>query len=196
MKKSILLLIVFIFVSIGCESKKAKLIDIEGNNYKTKLFGKNIWMIENLRVKKDKEGHDIDYYYPNQDSSLADTFGLLYDYENACKVCPEGWHLPSNREWSELFDLFGTNSSGSFKDSLFWNDLTITNESYFSIRPAGYGNYGEFNNYFKQRAFMWSKSKVDDHYVWTYVLEDGMDSIRLAPQHPTYGFSIRCVKNN
>ncbi|OFX27214.1 MAG: hypothetical protein A2041_02230 [Bacteroidetes bacterium GWA2_31_9b] len=195
MKKQILNLTVMLIISISCNLEKSKLTDIDGNEYKTKVFGKNTWMLENLRVIRDSNGNDITFYYPNQDTSLAKTYGLLYDYENACKVCPKGWHLPSNEEWTELIKLYESEPVEIFKNNKFWNNTMSSNENGFLIIPSGYGNNGEFDNAFKQRAIIWSKTKQDTHFVWTYGLQKGVDTFRIVLQHPTYAFSVRCVKD-
>lgn len=195
MKKQLLYIIVILSILFSCNSNNIIVFDIDGIAYKTKVYGENVWMIENLRVKKDSSGKDITFYYPNMDTSLAENYGLLYDYKTACKVCPKGWHLPSNKEWEELLKIYESESIEIYKDNSFWEESINPNTNGFSIRPAGYGNNGDFGNLFKQRAIIWSKTKQDTHFVWTFGLQNGIDTFRIAPQHPTYAFSVRCVKN-
>ncbi len=186
----------FIVISIillsCCKDNTIK--DIESNRYKTKKYGQDEWMIENLRVKKDKMGNAIKYYYPNEDAENASVYGLLYDFETACKLCPSGWRLPNNEEWKTLFELDKRNNASDYKDLKYWDGETNTNSSGFAIRPAGSGNNGEYGNHFQSKTLFWSKTKEDEHFVWTYIFESKKDSIRVASQHPTYAFSVRCIK--
>ncbi len=181
-------------IILGCGSNHLTLRDLDGNTYKTKEINGLTWMMENLRVSKDKDGQSIQVYYPNEDPKLQATYGLFYDYETACKVCPEGWRLPNNEDWMQLISSFEQNDAALFKEEGFWENDKASNKSGFSIRPAGYGNSGEFDNNFGQKTLFWSKTKENEHDVWTFIAETGLDSIRWASQHPTYGFSIRCVK--
>jgi uncharacterized protein (TIGR02145 family) len=167
------------------------------NSYPEKEYNGQIWMTENLKNVFDTNGIRIMYFIPNNDSSKIEAYGLLYDYETACKVCPKGWHLPTENEWEQIIDFIGKKSANEMKDSLFWDtkELNLNNKSGFSVRPAGYGNSGEFDNFFGTHAIFWSSTRVYSHFVKCFVLNMTSDSFRCAPQHLTYAFSIRCVRN-
>lgn len=189
--------LLLLFFAIACAPKsEVQLTDLDGNRYTTKKYGQTTWMTENLRVKQDKSGNPITFYFPNDDAGNEKDYGLLYDYPTACEVCPEGWHLPNNQDWVSLFELEKTNVSGKFKDSEFWKGESNSDVSGFSVRPTGYGNNGEHHNQFESKTLFWSISKEDDHYVWTYIFEKGNDTIRWASQHPTYANAVRCIKDN
>lgn len=191
MKPALSILLVFTLLS-SCKNDQGIMIDLEGNQYPLRTYGQTIWMIENLRIKQDKLGNPIAYYFPDADSSNTETFGLLYDYETACKVCPSGWSLPTNQDWKELIE---SNPANSYKDSEYWDNEINSNSTSFSARPAGFGNNEEHKNQFNSKSIFWSNTKEDEHFVWTSILEKGKDSIRMASQHPTYAFSIRCIKH-
>ena len=188
----------FLIVSllVSCDGVQQEMVDYNGNIYKVKQYGKSIWMIENLRATHDHSGNEVTYYYPNNDSTNTKDFGLLYDYQVACKICPDGWRLPTNEDWEELFDLENQNLASNFKDSKHWKGEKNSNISQFSIRPAGYGNNGEHPNNFNDKVILWSKDMEDEHFVWSYILEQGSNSIRIASQHPTYAFTVRCIKES
>ena len=193
MKNSLKIISILMLCLLMSCKKNTLLVDLDGNSYKTKKYGKTIWMIENLKVKQDNVGNSIKYFIPNNDSINIPNFGLLYDYEIACKVCPKGWRIPTNEDWKELFKL--NNIASNYKDRKYWGNDKNSNVSLFSVRPSGYGNNGAHFNKFNSSAILWSKTKENKHFIWTYIIEKGNDSIRKASQHPTYAFSIRCVKS-
>ena len=178
---------------LSCQQKPT-LSDADGNVYASKKFGKTLWMTENLRVTHDRSGAEISYFFPNEDSINVAAYGLFYDYETACKVCPDGWKLPSNQDWEALLSHFSWDAS-VLKDTGFWDKESNTNTSSFSARPAGYGNT-EHPNKFQHSSIFWSSTREDDHFIWTYIFEEARDSVRTASQHPTYGFSVRCIKES
>lgn len=186
--------LLLLFVA-SCNTGNKKLLDTNGNLYKTIKINNTLWMAENLKVKHDSSGEKLNYFFPNGDSTNIKSFGLLYDFENACKSCPKGWRIPNNKEWEELFDFTKHNIAGNYKDRKFWNDERNSNITNFSVRPAGIGNNQEHPNNFNNKVLFWSSSKEEEHFIWTYIFEKGKNKIRKASQHPTYAFSVRCIKN-
>ncbi len=181
---------------MACTSSTPDFVaDQEGNRYAVQTYGDRIWMTENLQSRQDTSGQAVVYYYPNADSNTVATYGLLYDYPTACSLCPSGWRLPTNADWEALLAEEGGPLAHPFKDSLYWQGEQNSNQAGFSLRPAGYGNNGEFDNFFAQKTYLWSITKDNEHDVWAYIAEQGKDSIRSAPQHPTYAFAVRCVKD-
>jgi uncharacterized protein (TIGR02145 family) len=99
----------------------AGVTDIDGNFYPSVIIGNQEWMAENLRVTRDANGNDITrycyYYYPT-DATYCDLSGGLYTWHtvmngatssntnpsNVQGICPTGWHVPSDAEWTELVD--------------------------------------------------------------------------------------------
>lgn len=187
-------LVFILAIGARCSTAYGQLTDREGNSYPTQVFGTTEWMMENLRARSDSAGQPVVYYLPNSDSSTVNTYGLLYDFETASKVCPEGWRLPNNEDWESLLKLKSENRAGQFKDSNFWPGESNSNATGFSARPAGVGNHAEHPNNFGLKALYWSDTHDGDHFIWTYIFEAHKDSIRSASQHPTYAFSARCVR--
>jgi len=73
----------------------------DGKVYRTVKIGNQVWMAENLNY--DAPGSKC----YNNNPANAEKYGRLYDWETAKKVCPAGWHLPSNDEWKVLVDFVG-----------------------------------------------------------------------------------------
>jgi uncharacterized protein (TIGR02145 family) len=92
--------------------------DIDGNTYSTEKFGKKLWMIENLRVTRFNNGDSISlvmdnkkwvnlnypgYCYFDDKRDSIKTYGLLYNgFVVEKNVCPNGWHIPNEKEWQDL----------------------------------------------------------------------------------------------
>lgn len=90
-----------------------KCVDADGNIYETVTIGDQVWMAENMRSTKDRNGNAIAKgyetsettpyrYCPDDNSANVSKYGYLYNWEAAMKVCPKGWHLPSEAEWTQL----------------------------------------------------------------------------------------------
>lgn len=171
--------------------------DVDGNEYETVQIGTQTWMAENLCVTRNPFGVLVISHLPNNIPNNVKEYGRLYDWETACKICPHGWHLPSDNEWTILEDALGDNAGGKMKDKDFWKhpNMGATNERGFSARPTGYWNESGFDNYFGLRGIFWSSTRQDAHFVWSRVLSFDNANLRRAPQHPQYGFSVRCVKD-
>lgn len=145
----------------------APITDIEGNVYNIRTIGNQIWMTENLRVTKYSDGTPITFglYFPDNDISKVEKYGILYDWTAAIKqppkydsimldlqglivqgACPTNWHLPNEVEWMELIDLFGGKEVAGLKLKIanpgYWLEPLNIQEplSGFNAIPAGMFN--------------------------------------------------------
>ncbi len=96
--------------------------DIDGNEYATVIIGNQEWMTENLRVSKynnsdviptglsDNDWTDTTegaYAVYDNDEDLLEAYGKLYNWyavNDARYLCPEGWHVPTDTDWTQLVD--------------------------------------------------------------------------------------------
>jgi len=128
----------------------------DGKTYKIVTIGRKKWMAENLNYQP-QSGNS--WCYDNNNSN-CDKYGRLYDWKTAMTVCPEGWYLPSRREWDNLGETVGGKKkiihmtekiywygAGKKLKKLYgWNDYkgqsgNGTNEYGFSALPSGSGSW-------------------------------------------------------
>ncbi len=193
------------------------LYDIEGNEYQFITIGSQVWMAENLKSTKYNDGSAIPLvtdnadwaalntpafcWYNNDQATYQNTYGALYNWfaVNSGKLCPVGWHVPSDAEWATLtLFLGGENVAGGKLKSLeLWNspNTGATNETGFSALPGGnrnrmgsFGNMLEYGSWWSSTEF-WG-SNAADRYI-------GHDASNLYRSLPTKvpGLSVRCIKD-
>ena len=171
--------------------------DGDGNNYSVVQIGDQIWMAENLNYVANPGSMVYD-----NDSNNAKVYGRLYEWETACNVCPEGWHLPSLREWRELGDYIKHN--GNFMKetgTVHWaspNDYA-TNETGFTALPAGIYNPSQetFEDLGKVTYF-WSSTLRPEAVTggYCYYLIQNSDLLFDGVGNNTSGLSVRCIKDS
>ena len=165
------------------------------------------------------------YVYGYQGSSVNEakatsnytTYGVLYNWPAAMAgassssanpsgvqgVCPDGWHLPSNAEWTELTDYLGGTSvaGGKLKETgtTHWNspNTGADNSSGFSALPGGSrssNNSGSFGSV-GYNGFWWSSTETRSSSAWSRFLNYTNVDLILHNYPKSYGFSIRCVRD-
>lgn len=115
----------------------------DGQTYRTVTIGSQIWMAENLNYKVDGSrcyGDSIEN---------CTKYGRYYTWVAAQEACPQGWHLPNEREWSTLLDIAGDklqSTSGWAKDNYEYGYNFNGNDDYgFTALPSRpNGTYAEF----------------------------------------------------
>jgi uncharacterized protein (TIGR02145 family) len=190
--------------------------DIDGNVYAIVKIGNQIWMAENLKVTKYLDGTAIPnvtdntswaglstgaYCYYNNESSNGDSYGALYNWyavNDARGLAPEGWHVPTDAEWSELENYLGGESVAGKKlkmNSSLWNTNTGTDDAGFGALPGGYRALysGDFRS-MGTNAYFWSSSSSIVQGVWYRLLYgDTDDFYRSIYNFQRNGYSVRCV---
>jgi len=182
----------------------------DGNTYKWIEIGNQIWMAENLNYHADSGC----WIYDNNTSN-AETYGRLYNWETAKHVCPDGWHLPNDDEWKDLEAYLGMNQAvadhhglrgsgeGNYlkeAGSIHWtyhNERAI-NSSGFTALPSGYYHFYQesFNNMGYETQFWAStQSESKGNKAWVRELFFDYEDIYRGTEEKSYGFSVRCVKD-
>lgn len=191
-------------------------IDIDGNVYNTIIIGKQVWMKENLKVTRYNNGDSIINvidsvewsalktgawsYYMN-DPQYNNLYGKLYNNSAVIdprKICPKGWHLSSDDEWTTLETYIGGSSmGGALKEAGTSHWLSpntgATNSSGFTALPGGFrgGNGGfTFNGipYLGSLGLWWTSTGL-----WIRTLANDFDGLSRQDGDKNAGLSCRCI---
>ena len=207
----------------------------DGHQYKTVTIGEQVWMAENLAYlhsvvgpatvsKTDPYYYVYDYYSTDVVAAKATTFyalyGVLYNWPAALTACPEGWHLPSDAEWTQLENYLianGYNYDGSTEGNKIaksmaansgWTTSSYTgavgntdypayrNKSGFTALPGGYRDNNEPFYYFGNYGYWWSSTETDASYAWYRSLYSDLSGVIRLKFSKDYGFSVRCLRDS
>jgi uncharacterized protein (TIGR02145 family) len=146
------------------------------------------WMAENLNYNA--EGSKC---YDDEPANCT-KYGRLYNWENAMKACPSGWHLPNKEEWDVLLNFADGEESGKkFKAKTGWND-NGTNDYGFAALPGGYGipggSFDDVGNY----GSWWSSSENNSDKAYRLNMGDQLIIFRDYDDK-SYLYSIRCIQD-
>lgn len=212
------------------------LTDIDFNTYNTVQIGSQCWMAENLKTTKYRNGtlipNVIDtnawsnlttgaYVWYDNDISWKDSYGALYNWYAAVDangLCPTGWHLPTDEEWTVLINFVGGASSphgnelkscrqvnsplgGDCNTNVHprWSSSSSnwgTDDYGFSCLPGGYrfsdgtmfSGMGNYGSWWSFTEYNSLNASLLNLYYF-----GGMIDIGLAPKR--MGASIRCIKD-
>ena len=155
-----------------------------------------------------KKGKPAWCYYKN-DTENGEIYGKLYNWyavNDSRGLAPEGWHIPTDDEWTTLTNYLGGEdvAGGKMKSigTAYWNspNTDATNESGFSVLPGGYRNYvGSFYDV-RLNAFFWSATEFDSGLAWYRLLYNGIGSVYryyalIGYNYESSGASVRCLRD-
>ncbi|MBN1892990.1 fibrobacter succinogenes major paralogous domain-containing protein [bacterium] len=198
------------------------LTDIDGNVYRTVKIGSQIWMAENLKVTRYRNGDAIRNVtddstwtkltkgarcaFENSENN-AKIYGYLYNWyavNDYRKIAPPGWHIPKDAEWQTLVDYLGGAdvAGGKMKEAgtTHWisPNAGATNECGFSGLPGGYRECSNGSFLFLGfNAYLWSATE--------YIIEcDASDrsmnyfdsGVHHGNNSKRYGLSVRLLRDN
>jgi uncharacterized protein (TIGR02145 family) len=223
--------------SIRCVKDTSIIRDVEGNIYEIVSIGSQVWMKENLRTTKLNDGTPIELIKDNDSAwwnSVSPAYcfypgsysrwGAIYNWQsvNTGKLCPSGWHVPSDADWTELtgylikggFNYDGTTEGNKIAKamalpSVSWkssniqgaignNDYSMKmNASGFSAPPGGYRS-NAFSKESNESSIFWSSSPshfTGDYFVLHF---NSVSGILTSPDSgdKQNGWTVRCLKDN
>jgi len=192
--------------------------DIDGNRYNTVKIGSQIWMTENLKTTKYNDGTAIPLvtdnaawvnlttpgycWYNNDYTTYGAVYGALYNWYavKTGALCPEGWHVPLEEEWTTLTTFLGGESvaGGMMKETgtAHWisPNTGATNESGFTGLPGGYRSHGGGFYSIGVYGNWWSPG---DHsaYLAFYLYLSPSTNVHWSVDNKESGFSVRCLRD-
>ena len=109
-------------------------------------------------------------------------------------ICPSGWHVPTDAEWTTLITDIGLNAGGKMKSIGTTWDTGATNESGFSALPGGFRfNVGDFAQ-ISQGTFFWSATEIYNDLALFRFLNSDSD-VGRDPNYKSFGAYVRCLKD-
>jgi len=233
-----------IILSGGFVCGVSTITDVDGNVYNTVLIGNQCWMKENLKTTKYRNGTPIEYpgtdnnawqnnttgayAWYNNDINWKDSYGALYNWHavnNTNGLCPTGWHVPTDAEWTQLVDYVvaqgfpnqwdNPNGAGNALKSCrqvnspLGGDCNTTehprweshsthhgfDEFGFSALPGGYRNTHGSFNYIGTDGNWWSSTELSSTYAWYRGMYYSYGYVHRYYLNKTYGFSVRCLRD-
>jgi uncharacterized protein (TIGR02145 family) len=208
------------YIDIWIEGKLKELVatDKDGNIYKTVKIGSQVWMAENLKTTQYNDGTIIPketdynmwegltsgtYCWYNNIETYKNTYGAHYNWYALSngKLCPTGWHVPTDSEWTILTDYLGGLSvaGGKLKEigTTHWLEPNTgaRDEVGFKALPSGLLNVNGFSDL--QRGSHWfSSTECGPNEAWGRYIDWNNEMVGLFCSSKSSGYSIRCVMNN
>jgi uncharacterized protein (TIGR02145 family) len=211
---------IFSFNSCKKEEPAPPITDTDGNKYNTVTIGTQVWMVENLKTTKYRNGDLIgtttpatlditaepapkyQWAYEGNENNVA-TYGRLYTWFAATDprgICPVGWHVPGYEEWFTLISFQGGTLVAQDKlkeaGAIHWLTLNegATNSSGFTALPGGlrydFGGFADIGAY----GNWWSS---DEYQSFAYFLDISSvpKPVLIGLGTENWGFSVRCLRD-
>src|ERR1035437_2943697 len=223
--------ILLIILIHSCKKDDNNIIkDGDGNVYTSVKMGTQEWLVENLKTTKYNDGTAIPNVIDNGGCAAATTsaysdynntpanstiYGRLYNWyvvdNNAAtkvasnggkNVCPTGWHVPTDAEWTTLTTYLGGESvaGGKLKETgtAHWTspNTGATNETGFTALPGGYRYYDGPYDGIGVYGYWWSSTEYSTTSdAWFRLMYYDYPSIYRNGSFEPFGFSVRCVRD-
>jgi uncharacterized protein (TIGR02145 family) len=184
------------------------------------------WMAENLRTNSYANGDPIAnisdaiqwstlttgaWVHYNNASQYENPYGKLYNWYavvDARNVCPTGWHVPSDIEWSTFINYLDQNANGGNNGNTaggkmkspgtqYWlsPNQDATNESGFAGLPGGYRDDNGPFSHLGNSGYWWSSTEVPIDSAWFRLLAFNFGDVDRNGASRIMGFSVRCIKD-
>ena len=229
---------------IGGGGQITALKDYDNNSYRVVQIGSQCWMKDNLRTKHYADGTNISqgsnsmfslttsvsyYFYPDGNSANQGIYGLLYNWKAAIRtisnastsnpsgvqgVCPSGWHLPSEAEYTQLTDFVQAQSeyacdsthtnyvASAMASNEGWNtspiecapgyNMASNNATGFNALPAG--QWAQDPSGIGQYASYWGASgDSSTAYSWNLLMNHPYPVVSYDMSE--WAYAVRCVRN-
>ena len=198
--------------------------DVDGNIYHTVTIGTQVWLAENLKTTKYRDGTTIPnvsinslwsnlttgaYCDYNNTQSNSNIYGKLYNWHAVAdnhNIAPIGWHVPTDSEWTTLINYLGGESiaGGKLKEieTTHWAapNLGATNETSFTGLPGGYrsdinSSFNLLNSYGGWWSNTQSNTNSSTNYAWYRSMNYNESNVGRGSGEKKRGYSIRCIRD-
>ena len=220
-KMTIFLLSLSISFKSFAQERSETVQDICGNVYPIITIGKQVWMKADLKTTRYSNGDSIGTTTPatldianeptpkyqwayDGNESNAEIYGRLYTWYAATddrNICPTGWHVPTEADWSTLTTYLAGEyiAGGKLKETgiTHWKspNYGATNESSFTALPGGY-RYGNGTFYdIGGTGNWWSSTGISTNNAWCYTMYNNLRNISKHYGKKTNDLSVRCVRD-
>lgn len=206
----------------------------QGQSYNTVQIGNQWWLKENLNVGTMISGSNnmtdnqiIEKYCYDDNPANCDTYGGLYKWDEIMNytttegtqgICPDGWHVPTKKEWTTLINYVSSqpeylcNSNTDYiapalSANTDWtnfpepcapgSDLLANNATGFSGLPTGHRSITtppDFSLMGNQSAW-WSSTEGPQDGAWGYEMYFHSPFLHTYNSHKEFGISVRCIKD-
>ena len=187
--------------------------------FKSVRIGKQVWSSENLNTAEFSNGDKISeaktneewqtmgeqgksaWCYYDNDPANGIKYGKLYNWYAVADprgLCPAGWHVPSDGEWTQLSNtLGGDNNAGSkMKSASGWDQGgNGANSSGFSGLPGGYRYSNGTYDFIGFYGYWWSSKRRSAASAWLSALYYASGNVYRGKRTKRDGFSVRCVRD-
>ncbi len=214
--------------AVEISEQNPDVVDIDGNTYRTIKIGSQTWMAENLRVTHYRDSTAIPLLMHNTDWTSAqtgamalykETYGVLYNWYAVTDrrgLAPDGWHIPSDAEWTALeqtlgMSVFDAQRTGAYRGngvggklsgvSEHWERGVLTEDQQFastefSALPGGFRGYlnGIFSGW-GNSAFFWSSSAINAGSACYRSLNYKHSGVYRDHASKQVGLAIRCIQD-
>jgi uncharacterized protein (TIGR02145 family) len=186
-------------------------VDYDGNIYHTVTIGTQVWLKENIKSLHYSDGTSIPGVLSyNYSDSLANIYGRLYHWNATMRnstiqgvqgVCPVGFHVPTDSEWTVLGNYLGGNSvaGGKLKeaDTIHWfpPNTGANNSSGFTALGAGECENGTFQ-FMRHSAVFWTSTQTSSTYAYYRYILDNSAALYPWTWSKTLAYSVRAIKNS
>jgi uncharacterized protein (TIGR02145 family) len=211
--------------------------DRDGNVYTSVTIGTQVWLVENLKTTKYNDGTSIPNitdnatwgnlnspgycWYNNDAATYKANYGALYNWYavNTGKLCPNGWRVPTDAEWTILdnylmangYNYDGSTSGNKIAKSLAsstsWQPSNVTgapgctdyptyrNKSGFTAISCGFrDNDGTFKR-IGYSGDTWSSRSFDNEQAYEWDLDNDFSGVFLEPYFKKAAFLVRCLQD-
>ncbi len=211
--------------------------DADGNVYTTVTIGTQVWLVENLKTTKYNDGTDIPLvtdgtewinlttpgycWYNNDESANKSTYGAIYNLYtvNIGNICPDGWHVPTDDEWTILENYLisnGYNYDGTTTDNKIAKALSSDagwalsavegsvgntdypekrNASGLTVLPGGSRRVDGTFNYIGTGTILWTSTGPSATELWTRDWYYSNVDVKRISRSKEYGGYVRCMKD-